>query len=177
MELLLILFFFFLLVFAVFFSVQFYNILFRGFAPYLNTHGQTIKAIISHLDLKGNECFYELGCGSAGFLQEIARRFPQSRSIGFEYSFLPYLIAKLQIKLHGYKNITIKRKNIFKIDLKEADVIYCYLNIDTMAKLKEKFKKECRPGARIISYKFPVPGWEPKGKLKSEKAKIYFYKD
>jgi precorrin-6B methylase 2 len=177
MEFLLIPLFLCLLVFAVFFSVQFYNILFRGFAPYLNTNGKTIKSIISHLDLKGNECFYELGCGSAGFLQELARQFPKSRAIGFEYSFLPWLIANIQIRLHGLKNISVKRKNIFKIDLKEADVIYCYLNVGTMAKLKDKFKNECKPGTRIISHKFQVPGWQPRAVLESQGAKIYFYKD
>ncbi len=169
--------FFLLLVFAVFYVVQFYNVLFRGFAPYLNTHSKTIYKIISEIEIKGDETVYELGCGNAGFLQLFGKKHPNTKLIGFEYSFLPWLLANIQLKIHGVKNLRILRKNIFKADLSKVNIIYCYLNIDTMQKLKEKFNKECQENTQIISNKFQIRDWKPKKTIESKGEKVYFYKN
>ena len=176
MEFLYFLFFIILIVFAIFYVVQFYNVLFRGFAPYLNTNGKTIYKLISEIEIKGNETVYELGCGHAGFLQLLGRKFPNTKLIGFEYSLVPFLVAKLQMFIHGVKNLQIIKKNIFKINLSEPNIIYCYLNIKTMEKLKIKFENECQPGTQIISNKFQIPNWTPEKTLEVNSNKIYFYK-
>jgi hypothetical protein len=74
--------------------------------------------------------------------------------------------------------IVLRRENIFTVDLREANVIYCYLNDTMMKKLREKFEQECQPGTLIISYMFSVPGWQPERKLKiagRKNERIYFY--
>ena len=166
-----------LLVFAIFYIVQFYNILFRNCAPYLNTHGKTINKILAELDITGNETIYELGCGNAGFLQLLGKKYPNTKLFGYEYSFLPWLIANIQLKIHGVKNLQIVRKNIFQVDLSKANIIYCYLNIGTMQKLKEKFNKECQSNTQIISNKFQIEGWTAKEMIEVKGEKVYFYKN
>ncbi len=164
-----------LIFFAIFYSTQFYNILFRGFAPYINTNQQTINTIISEINIIDQATVYELGCGNAGFLQLLSKKYPQTKLIGFEYAWLPWLIANTQIKLRGIKNIQILHKNFFMFDLKKANVIYCYLNPASMQKLKEKFLAECPSHTQIISNQFPIPGWTPKKIINNNKNKIYFY--
>ncbi len=164
-----------LLLFAVFYAVQFYNILFRNFAPYLNTKHKTIYRIISEIDIQGNEIIYELGCGNAGFLQLISKKYPNTKLFGYEYSFLPWLIANIQLKIHGIKNLQILRKNIFQIDLSNANIIYCYLNPASMEKLKNKFNKKCQPNTQIISNKFQIQNWIPQKVISIKNEKIYFY--
>ncbi len=165
------------MLFAVFYVIQFYNILFRNFAPYLNTKHKTIEKILDEIEINGNETIYELGCGNAGFLQLIGKKYPNTKLIGYEYSFLPWLIANIQLKIHGVKNLQIIRKNIFKVDLSKVNIIYCYLNISTMQKLKEKFNQECQTNTQIISNKFQIEDWTAKKTIKVNKEKIYFYKN
>ncbi len=44
-------------------------------------------------------------------------------------------------------------------------------------KLKEKIKKETKPGTWIISYLFPIEGWTPVRMLKFERhRRVYIYK-
>ncbi|MDD5032033.1 MAG: hypothetical protein PHR36_03220 [Patescibacteria group bacterium] len=162
------------LVFAVFFLVQFYNIVFRGYAPFISSKKKVIKKIIEKLDLKEDGVIYELGCGNAGFLRAAREKFPRAKLIGFEYCFLPYLIAQIQNSLSKSK-IIIEKKDIFKVDLSGADVLYCYLNLLTMKKLEDKIKQEGKQGLKIISYQFPLPGIEAKEVLEDGKDKIYFY--
>lgn len=162
----------FVLVFA---SVQFYNIVFRGFAPFISTKFEAILTILKDLDLRGNEHIYELGSGKAGFLRAIEQRFGNKNLTGIEYSFFPYFLAKIQIVLSG-SAIKIIRKDIFKVNLKEADVIYCFLSPEMMLKLEKKFKTECRPGTLVISYHFRLPNFEPERVLKENNDSIYFYR-
>ena len=165
----------FLVVFALFFVAQSFNMLFRGFAPYVSTRTEVINKIIDQVELKDGETVYELGCGKAGFLRAFEAKNPKAKFIGIEYSFWPYLVAKFQLGLSESK-IKILKKNVFKVDLKDADLVYCYLSPSMMEKLEKKFDAECKPGTRIISYQFLMPNKQPAKTIDiSAGHKVYFY--
>ena len=156
-------------------SVQFYRIVFRGFAPFISTRFNAILAILKELNLKGDEIVYELGSGKAGFLRAIEQKFGNQILFGVENSWWPYLLAKMQIRLSGSK-IELIKKDLFKVNLKEADIIYCFLNKKMMLKLRTKFQQECRPGTLIISYHFRIPGMDAERIVKEDKNNIFFYR-
>ncbi|MDO9399531.1 MAG: class I SAM-dependent methyltransferase [bacterium] len=160
---------------VVFLALQLFNIIFLGFAPFISAQPQIINKILAEIDLQPGDKVYELGCGYAGFLRAICDKFPKVEAIGIENDFWPYFLARIQIAISG-KNIKIIRKNLFKVNLSDADLIYCYLNVDMMEKLKEKFNKECKSGAVIVSYRFPLHGLNTTKVIQSEKGSIYFYK-
>lgn len=164
-----------LLLVLVFITVQMYNIVFRGFAPFVSTKFHAILAILKELNLNGKECVYELGAGKAGFLRAVEQKFKNEHLVGVEYSWWPYILAKMQIMITGSK-IKMIKKNIFKVNLKEADVIYCFLIPKMMDSLAEKFKKECRPGTLVVSYKFKISSLEPERMIKEGGNNIYFYR-
>ncbi len=162
----------------IFLITQFFNIIFRGYAPFISTSKKVINKIFSGLEPDKNFAgkIYELGCGRAGFLKACARPYPKAKLIGIEYSLFPYVIAKIQQAL-GKNNIEIIKQNVFKTDLRPADIIYCYLNQKMMTRLEGKFKQECRPGTQIISYAFSLPNLKPKKSVKlTTGLNIYFYK-
>jgi 16S rRNA A1518/A1519 N6-dimethyltransferase RsmA/KsgA/DIM1 with predicted DNA glycosylase/AP lyase activity len=164
-----------LLVFAVFFSVQFYNMVFRGFAPFISSTRGLTKKILDSVEVKPGSKIFELGSGKASFLREAEKKFTDSQFIGIEYSFLPYIMSRIQLCLMKSK-IKIKKENIFKTDLHDADIIYCYLNIKTMAELEKKFITECKQGTQIISNVFQMPNKTADKVLEDNGNKVYFYK-
>ncbi|MDD3711321.1 MAG: hypothetical protein PHP37_01845 [Patescibacteria group bacterium] len=164
-----------LLIIMVFSLIQLYNIAFRGFAPFISTKFNAILAILKELNLSGQETVYELGAGKAGFLRAIEQKFKNEKLIGIEYAWWPYCLARMQIMLSGSK-IKLIRNDIFKVNLKEADIIYCFLSPKMMDLLEKKFRKECRPGTLIISYHFRMKGEEPEKVIKENKNSIYFYR-
>ncbi len=116
--------------FFIFFVVQFYNIIFRGYAPFVSTQPKVVAAVVRALkifNIRDDPVVYELGCGRAGVLAAIGRAYPKAKLVGVEYSFLPYLLARWQNGLRASK-IKVIKADIFKVRLWEADVIYCYLN-------------------------------------------------
>ena len=163
-----------LIILAIFLSIQFFNILFRSYAPFISTNKKIIEKILLEIKLNDNNKVIELGCGKAGFLRALAKKFPNTKLIGIEYSFLPWIIAKIQSNL-GKHNIKIIRENIFKTNISQADLIYCYLNIKMMKDLENKFKKECKKGTQIISYLFKLPNLKPSKIIENNHNKIYFY--
>ena len=164
-----------LIILAIFLSIQFFNILFRSYAPFISTNKKIIEKILLEIKLNDNNKVIELGCGKAGFLRALAKKFPNTKLIGIEYSFLPWIIAKIQSNFGRYHNIKIIRENIFKTDISEANLIYCYLNIKMMRDLENKFKKECKKGTQIISYLFKLPNLKPSKIIENNHNKIYFY--
>ena len=160
-----------------FFISQAYNIVFKGYAPFISTKKSIIKKIIDNIELKNNAVICELGCGRAGFLHFARKKFPNAKIIGYEYALLPFLLAKIQNCFKKSK-LDIKRNNIFKVDLSKTDLIYCFLSVKMMKLLKDKFLNELKPGAQIVSYQFRLPEFEPIKVVTGDKnsEKIYFYR-
>ncbi|NCO79862.1 hypothetical protein CO116_00310 [Candidatus Falkowbacteria bacterium CG_4_9_14_3_um_filter_38_19] len=163
-----------LLLIIIFLAVQFFNIIFRGYAPFISTSGKVIKRIIEELNLAKGSRVYELGCGRAGFLHAACNKFAGIETVGIENDLLVYLISSIQAALTKHK-IKIVKANFFKVDLSQADLIYCYLNVGTMAKLKDKLLKECKKGAQVVSYMFTLPDVNPDKTIKMGIHRIYFY--
>ena len=165
----------FLIVYLIFSVTQFYNVLFRGYAPFVSTDSGTIRRIISEVRIKEQAIIYELGCGQATFLKMAERLFPRARLIGIENLFTLYFINLICLKLKRSK-IRLLKQDFFNINLQDADLVYCYLNNATMAKLGEKFRQECQDGTIIISRSFPIPKFMPEKIIEIKNKKIYFYK-
>ena len=62
--------------------------------------------------------------------------------------------------------------HFWNTDVTSYDGIVVYGIPYIMQRLEEKLKKELKPGARVVSYSFPFPNWEPTAK---EKA-VYLYR-
>lgn len=163
-----------LAVYFIFFVNQFYNIIFKGYAPFVSTDSLTIKTILEKIEPLAAGSIYELGCGRALFLKQAAKKFPQLALIGVENSLVIYLLTKLFLKL-GRQRINLIRTNFFTINLSEATLIYCYLNNETMNQLGEKIIQECKPGTQIISRRFPIAKFKAKQVITINRQKIYFY--
>lgn len=159
------------LVFAI---VDFFNIVFRGAAPFIKAGRKVIDLIIPEIKLKGTETIYELGAGMADFLQAMEKKYPQAKLIGIEYAYWLYLISKLSLKKKK-SHIQLENKDMFQTDIKDADLIYVYLIPTMMRRLSEKIQKECRPKTIIISYIFSIPNLTISKKLDINGNSVYFY--
>ena len=158
-------------------ATEFFNIVFRGFAPlypFFVINPKMIEAILKIVNLKPGAVVYELGAGTARFLRAVEKRQPQAKLRGIEYSMIPYLFGKLLLKKEK-SHIDLIRKNLFNVNLKDADLIYLYLMPDMMEKLVEKLKKECRPGTMVVSYLFSMPNLESRKKIEAGNEVSYIY--
>ncbi len=163
-----------LLVIVVLAAINFFNIVFRGFAPFFSAKPEVIATIINDIKLTKDQEVYELGAGTAKFLRGLEAKYPQAKLIGVEYSWFPYLLTKIRLTKAKSK-IDLRREDLFKTNLSRAALIYCYLAPDMMVRLSEKIQKECRPGTIVVSYLFSIPNLPWHKTLEVGGNKIYFY--
>ncbi len=71
--------------------------------------------------------------------------------------------------------VTILQQNGFTVDLSPANVITLYYLRRGVDLLKPKLMRELRPGTRVISVKFPVPGWRPVRRVKMFEYFVHLY--
>ncbi|HTW97081.1 MAG TPA: 50S ribosomal protein L11 methyltransferase [Candidatus Methylomirabilis sp.] len=145
-------------------------------APFLPMHAADVERVIKLAELKPGEKFFDLGCGEGRTLIAAAR--VGAEATGYEISLLPYIWAKIKILFYrGPNKSKVFFRDFWKINLGEADVVYNFLMPRVMAKLREKLKKELKPGARVINYTFYLPDWNPE-KIDDipGRPKIYLYR-
>jgi precorrin-6B methylase 2 len=146
--------------------------------PYVPTKKRVMQKILKEANIKKGDNFYDLGCGDGRMLIE-AEKLNKINGHGYEIAPLIYIIAIIK-KFINKSRVKIHFKNFFNENLKDADVIFCYLMPKELNKLAKKIKKECKKDTRIISNTFKIKGLKPQRIIKkNEKTKtptLYFYK-
>ena len=128
--------------------------------PFVPTPYAVIRTMIGMADLKDSHIIYDLGAGDARLLTEACAQYPHIVARGSELSPMVYLWGRLRILLSGQK-ADLRMKDLFTEDLRDADCIFLYLMPAFMERLHEKFRKELRPGTKIVSYTFAFTGLDP----------------
>lgn len=136
-----------------------------------------VKTFLDHVPMAAGVLLVDIGCGDGRVLKAAAKRY-DVRAVGFEVNPLAYLLAL--IRTLGMKSVEVKYGDFWKADLREADVVFCYLFPDVMRRLVVKLEAELKPGARVCSCNFPIPGWRPIETLFPESSlhgdPIYLYR-
>jgi SAM-dependent methyltransferase len=148
-----------------------------SFAPWVPTWRKDFPRVFKLAELKPGQVFYELGCGDGRVVTQ-ANKIYKAKAIGLEISMPLYLVAKLRQLFNPNKDLKIKYKNLFKENLGAADVVYFFgMPKPVKDKLRLKLEKELKPGCRVISYVFPIEGWQPEviDKPLANVVPIYLY--
>lgn len=139
-------------------------------APWWRTSGKTARAICKLAKIKKDDLIYDLGSGDGTALITAAKEFG-AKGIGIEIDPLRYWISKVRIQRNGLsKKIQVLRKNFFKQNIRDADVVFVYLVPKTLEKLLPKFKEELKSGTRIVSFVYeinlPLKKYDEKNRLR-----------
>ena len=127
---------------------------------YWATPQPVVDKMLEIVRVKASDVIYDLGCGDARSLVTAAERYGAS-GIGFDID--PRLVAEARenVRSHGVENLVrIEQANIFTLDLSPADVIFLYITPRFNLRLVPQFER-MRPGSRIISHEFEIPGAKP----------------
>ena len=129
-----------------------------SFAPWIPMRRRDVGRIVQLAKLQPHEVFYDLGCGDGRTVLAVAKE-TMATAIGVELAFPLFAVCKIRQWLGGSK-ARFYWRNLFKINLADANVIYVFGMPRNLAdRFKNKLKSECKPGTRVLSYVFPIEGW------------------
>ncbi|MEL9990762.1 MAG: methyltransferase domain-containing protein [Thermoproteus sp.] len=137
----------------------------RG-AGYGTSDIKAAEKAIRAVGVKG-KVFYELGCGYGAVLRLAYRE--GAVVVGVEIDPIRALICKLRCW-----RCRIILGDMFKVPLRDADIVYIFQWPSVNEKLSKKFNEELKRDAIVISYYWEVPNMELI--YLDEKAKIYVYR-
>ncbi|MEM4674309.1 MAG: class I SAM-dependent methyltransferase [Pyrobaculum sp.] len=136
----------------------------RG-AAYSTSSVRAVEWAFSKVGVAGKKV-YDLGCGY-GRVLVIAKKMG-AVAVGVEIDPVRWFICKLRCLCR------VVRGDMYNINLVDADVVYIFQWPTVNKKLAEKFRKELKPGAYVISYMWPVPGLLEIAR--NDELKIYIYR-
>ncbi|OGJ60553.1 hypothetical protein A3C52_02905 [Candidatus Peribacteria bacterium RIFCSPHIGHO2_02_FULL_51_15] len=132
----------------------------KWLVPFVPTPRVVARAMIEMAGLKPGDRIADLGAGDGRVLIMAKKARPGVTAVGYEGALGVWLLARLRVWL-SKTDVEMKLKNFYKQDLSEFSVIFAYLSPQAMARLGEKFQSELRPGTKIVSHAFKIPGITP----------------
>ncbi len=142
-------------------------------APWVPTGKRDVERFLEIANIKEGERVYDMGCGDGKVLFACAKK--GAKAEGFEIAIFPFILAKIRLFFcKEKKNVKIHYGNIWKWDLRGADVIYIYLMPKAYPRMKRKLEKEARKGTRVVTYCWPIRGWESSLKERNENKLGFF---
>ena len=103
--------------------------------------------------------FVDLGCGFGGPVAHLAKAHPDGFFLGVEASPFSWFVAWLRCLPRP--NATIRLGSLWRVDLSGFDLVYAFLSPVPMPTLWAKAVREMKPGSRLVSHSFEIPGTAP----------------
>ena len=133
-----------------------------------------VYKMLTMAKITSEDTVFDLGCGDGRILIAASKRFG-ARGIGIEIDPFRFLFAWLMVLISGqFRRVRIVFGNFFNCDIRDATAVMLFLYGPTNNKLKEKFRRELRPGTRIVSYVWEFDGWRLIDCLPDDR--IYMYR-
>lgn len=132
--------------------------------PYVPTSQWIGREMVKAAHLKAGDVVYDLGAGDGRVLMLAKKMHPGIHAVGCEIVPTVWLMGMIRRFLKR-SDVTLHLRSAFDQDLRDADVLLLYMTADFLATLRPKLEKELRPGTRIVSHAFHLPGLEPKERI------------
>lgn len=144
-------------------------------APHVPTAEDVVRKMLELAELKSGERLYDLGSGDGRIVLMAAKEFG-ARAIGVELreDLVQFTRKKIE-ELGLIDRAKVIHGDLMQTDIHDADVVTLYLTTTANAKVAPKLEKELRPGTRIVSFCFRMPGWEPTKSMSLETRTLYLY--
>lgn len=143
---------------AMFMTTSLLVMIFGG-GPFVPTPMKSVHEVLKHAKIKKGQKVYDIGAGDGRFIH-FAEKDYGANATGFEIDPFVFIIAKMRKWICKWKGKMI-RGDFQKYSLKDADCVICYMMPKTLAKFQEKFDKELKKGAKVVSYAFHIGDWKP----------------
>ncbi|MFH0820698.1 MAG: hypothetical protein V1908_02885 [Candidatus Peregrinibacteria bacterium] len=136
--------------------------------PFVPSGKKKRKIMLKLANLQPTDVVYELGFGDGSLIFAAAKTV--KRAVGYEIS-IPLVCWGKLVKWLTRSKAEMYFGNIWKQDYRDADILFCYLMPNAMARIYKEIWPTLRPGTRVVTHSFRIHGKEPT----AEEDYVYVY--
>lgn len=129
--------------------------------PYVPTPQRVVDAMLGIAGVTDRDYVIDLGSGDGRIVITAAQKYG-ARGKGYDIDgemVERSTVAARKLKLE--QRVHFEERDVLKADIREATVVTLYLLPDMMRALRDKLRRELRPGTRIVSHDFDFGDWRP----------------
>jgi endoglucanase len=127
---------------------------------YVPTPQEVVEKMLEMAQVTKDDLVYDLGCGDGRIVVTAAKKYG-CRGVGYDIDPKRIEESLKNVDANGVGDlVTIEQKDIFTLDLSDANVITLYLLPSLNVKLIPQLEK-LKPGSRIVSHDFDMRGVKP----------------
>jgi SAM-dependent methyltransferase len=138
------------------------------------TRHNVADAMLKLAGVTSNDVVYDLGSGD-GRIPIIAAQKYGAKAIGIEID--PRLVERswqIANEAEVANRVSFIVGDLFEADLSTATVVTMYLSTSMMQVLQPKLRA-LKPGTRIVSHQFAMPGWTPDRRIKVDESELLLW--
>jgi len=132
-----------------------------GEVPFVRSTPQVIDRMLELAQVRKDDVLYDIGSGDGAIVIRAAKKYGV-RGVGIEID--DGLVAKARANAFQEKVqdlVEFRAADAFTVDVSPATVVTLYMLPDFNAKLRPILDRQLRPGTRVVSHDFEIPGWVP----------------
>jgi hypothetical protein len=136
---------------------------------------EAIDEMLALARVTSSDLLYDLGCGDGCVVVTAAQKC-RCRAIGFDIDSQRVAESQENVRKNGLANmVRIQQRDMFDVDLSEADIVTLYLIPTLNVRLIPQITK-MKPGARVVSQDFDLAGVIPDRVVQVYLSKREIYK-
>lgn len=129
-------------------------------APYVPTPMPVVERMLELASLGPEDVLYDLGSGDGRIVITAARKYG-CRGVGIDIDPAMVRAGRQTARREGVASLTrFLCADATKSDLRAATVVTMYLLPESNELLEPILEKQLRPGARVVTHDYSMPGWE-----------------
>ena len=131
-------------------------------APYVATSAPIVERMLRLASVGPTDHVIDLGSGDGRLVIAAVSQFNARTGTGVEIDRQLVALANENAARAGVADrVTFIDSDLFRVDTGEATVVTVYLVAAMMRDVADKLRRELKPGTRVVSHDYPLPGWKP----------------
>ncbi|MGA2533343.1 MAG: class I SAM-dependent methyltransferase [Candidatus Aminicenantales bacterium] len=131
-------------------------------APYVPSPSAVVDKMLELAQVTRQDVLYDIGCGDGRIVIAAARKYGAA-GVGIDIDKGMVETSRKNAKVAGVERfVKFICMDATKADVSAATVVTLYLLPESNALLRPIFEKQLRPGTRVVSHNYAIPGWEQK---------------
>ncbi len=131
--------------------------------PFVPSPELVVRKMLELAGAGPNDIVYDLGAGDGRVVIMAVKEFGVKKAVGVEIRNDLVREARKKIEELGISDrAKILQEDMFKAQISEATIVTLFLLTSVNERLRPKLEAELKPGTRVVSHEFQIPGWKPK---------------